>query len=74
MNGLRYAIAVRDAQGAVRTVIVHRTDRLGPAHEPVYEDLTGTFRFQISGSVAEILTLPAGYGSAHPCFEAVPMP
>jgi hypothetical protein len=74
MNGLRYAIAVRDGQGTVRTVIVHRTDRLGPAHEPVYEDLTGAFQFQISGFVAEILTSPAGYGTAHPCFEAVPMP
>ncbi|MET9397107.1 DUF6296 family protein [Kitasatospora sp. NPDC002965] len=73
----RYAIALPGTPGghaAPRTVIVHRTDRLGPAHEPVYEDTTGRYRFQITGTVAEVLTLPAEYGPTHPCLEAVPMP
>ncbi|MGV9269156.1 DUF6296 family protein [Kitasatospora sp. NPDC003701] len=73
----RYAVALPGTPGgqaAPRTVIVHRTDSLGPASEPVYEDATGHFRFQISGAVAEVLELPAEYGTAHPCLEAVPMP
>ncbi|MEU1423661.1 DUF6296 family protein [Kitasatospora sp. NPDC005751] len=73
-DATRYAIAVRGPNGTTRTVIVHRTDRLGPAHEPVYEDTTGGFRFQINGSTAEVLALPTGYGTARPCLEAVPMP
>ncbi|MGW2539905.1 DUF6296 family protein [Kitasatospora sp. NPDC001574] len=72
----RYAISLPPAGGhaPARTVIVHRTDQLGPAREPVYEDGTGRFRFQISGTVAEVLSLPPEYGPAHPCLEAVPMP
>ncbi|MEV0533545.1 DUF6296 family protein [Kitasatospora sp. NPDC050463] len=73
----RYAVALPGIPGghaAPRTVIVHRTDRLGPASEPVYEDATGRFRFQIGGTVAEVLELPSEYGPTHPCLEAVPMP
>ncbi|MFF2950444.1 DUF6296 family protein [Kitasatospora sp. NPDC057965] len=73
----RYAIALPGPLGGharSRTVIVHRTDRVGPAHEPVFEDVTGCFRFEISGAVARVLDLPAEYGRMHPCLEAVPMP
>ncbi len=73
----RYAIALPGPPGAhaaARTVIVHLTDQLGPAREPVYEDATGTFRVQISGTTAELLAAPAEYATIHPCLEAAPMP
>ncbi|MFJ7278226.1 DUF6296 family protein [Kitasatospora sp. NPDC098663] len=73
----RYAIALPGAPGAhaaAHTVIVHLTDQLGPAREPVYEDATGLFRVQIRGTTAEVLAAPAEYGTIHPCLEAVPMP
>ncbi|MGW6918186.1 DUF6296 family protein [Kitasatospora sp. NPDC054939] len=77
----RYAVAVPGgAPGApgtharARTVIVHRTDRIGPAGEPVFEDGTGLFSVQIDGAVAEVLTAPGGLALLHPCLEAVPMP
>ncbi|MFB6894046.1 DUF6296 family protein [Kitasatospora sp. NPDC056327] len=73
----RYAVALPGAPGGharVRTVIVHRTDRIGPASEPVFEDATGRFRFEVGGGVAHVLELPQEYGTVHPCLEAVPMP
>ncbi|MFB7909852.1 DUF6296 family protein [Kitasatospora sp. NPDC056076] len=73
----RYAIALPGVPGAharARTVVVHLTDELSPEREPIYQDTTGLFRFRISGTVAEVLSAPAEYGTVHPCLEAVPMP
>lgn len=73
----RYAVTlpgVPGAQAPTKGVTVHLTATTGPDDLPVYADVSGDFRVQITDDgVAQLLTASSDHGQMQ-CLHATPLP
>jgi hypothetical protein len=73
----RYAVTVPSAPGGhapPEVLVVHVTVEAGPHGEPVYADVSGRYRFTITGQTARLLPGPVETRSCHRCLHALPLP